>query len=212
MLEALTGVPFQTALSDAFGKFERDLPEQMREYLNKLPSVVNALPVPGKPRSHAGQGPLRRAPGERLARTAAGPDAVLLALPRAGGRLHRVADAHHLHAGRALPARVGPRLRRGPDVRHAPDQRAVGAGGPLHAVTGVGRGARSRTRSARTTARPSTSCSGSSRRWRRCPRADLPPISERRAACPTARCGSRSTCATMPGSGASSCSSATASG
>ena len=55
MLEALTGVPFQTALSDAFGKFERDLPEQMREYLNKLPSVVNALPVPGKPRSHPGK-------------------------------------------------------------------------------------------------------------------------------------------------------------
>jgi predicted DNA-binding transcriptional regulator YafY len=55
MLEALTGVPFQTSLSDAFGKFERDLPEQMREYLNKLPSVVNALPVPGKPRSHPGK-------------------------------------------------------------------------------------------------------------------------------------------------------------
>ena len=55
MLEALTGIPFQTALSGAFGKFERDLPEQMREYLNKLPSVVNALPAPGKPRSHPGK-------------------------------------------------------------------------------------------------------------------------------------------------------------
>ena len=55
MLEALTGIPFQTALSDAFGKFERDLPEQMREYLNKLPSVVNALPGPGKPRTHPGK-------------------------------------------------------------------------------------------------------------------------------------------------------------
>jgi predicted DNA-binding transcriptional regulator YafY len=55
MLEALTGIPFQTALSDAFGKFERDLPEQMREYLNKLPSVVNALPAPGKPKTHPGK-------------------------------------------------------------------------------------------------------------------------------------------------------------
>lgn len=55
MLEALTGIPFQTALSDAFGKFERDLPDRMRDYLNRLPSVVNAIPAPGpgKPRPHA---------------------------------------------------------------------------------------------------------------------------------------------------------------
>lgn len=57
MLEALTGIPFQRALSDAFGKFERDLPDRMREYLNRLPSVVQAIPAPGpgKPRLHPGK-------------------------------------------------------------------------------------------------------------------------------------------------------------
>jgi predicted DNA-binding transcriptional regulator YafY len=55
MLEALTGLPFQTTLSGAFGKFERDLPPLMRQYLNKLPSVVTALPSAGKPKRHAGK-------------------------------------------------------------------------------------------------------------------------------------------------------------
>jgi predicted DNA-binding transcriptional regulator YafY len=55
MLEALTGLPFQTALSGAFGKFERDLPHAMREYLNRLPSVVTALPSAGKPKRHPGK-------------------------------------------------------------------------------------------------------------------------------------------------------------
>ena len=55
MLEALTGLPFQTALSGAFGKFERDLPKAMKEYLNKLPSVLTALPTSGKPRRHPGK-------------------------------------------------------------------------------------------------------------------------------------------------------------
>jgi proteasome accessory factor B len=48
LLETLTGVPFQTALQDAFGKFEREIPDKMRAYLDRLPSVMSARPSAGK--------------------------------------------------------------------------------------------------------------------------------------------------------------------
>jgi predicted DNA-binding transcriptional regulator YafY len=48
LLETLTGVPFQTALQDAFGKFEREIPDKMRAYLDRLPSVMTARPSAGK--------------------------------------------------------------------------------------------------------------------------------------------------------------------
>jgi predicted DNA-binding transcriptional regulator YafY len=48
LLETLTGVPFQTALQGAFGKFEREIPDRMRAYLDRLPSVMSARPSAGK--------------------------------------------------------------------------------------------------------------------------------------------------------------------
>lgn len=48
LLEALTGIPFQTALQDAFAKFEREIPAKMRTYLGRLPSVMTARASAGK--------------------------------------------------------------------------------------------------------------------------------------------------------------------
>jgi predicted DNA-binding transcriptional regulator YafY len=48
LVESLTGIPFQTALGDAFGKFEREIPPKMKRYLDCLPSVMSARPTGGK--------------------------------------------------------------------------------------------------------------------------------------------------------------------
>lgn len=48
LVESLTGIPFQAALGDAFGKFAREVPPQMQAYLDKLPSVMSARPTGGK--------------------------------------------------------------------------------------------------------------------------------------------------------------------
>jgi predicted DNA-binding transcriptional regulator YafY len=48
LVESLTGIPFQAALGDAFGKFEREIPPKMKAYLDKLPSVMSARPTGGK--------------------------------------------------------------------------------------------------------------------------------------------------------------------
>jgi len=48
LVESLTGVPFQASLGDAFAKFERDVPDRMRAYLDRLPAVMSARPGGGK--------------------------------------------------------------------------------------------------------------------------------------------------------------------
>ncbi len=48
LVESLTGVPFQAALGDAFAKFERDVPDRMKKYLDRLPAVMSARPSAGK--------------------------------------------------------------------------------------------------------------------------------------------------------------------
>lgn len=50
LVEVLTGVPFQSALSGAFGKFEQTLPPKMQAYLSRLPSIMSARPAAGKVR------------------------------------------------------------------------------------------------------------------------------------------------------------------
>ncbi|HNV03546.1 MAG TPA: transcriptional regulator [Vicinamibacterales bacterium] len=55
LVESLVGVPFQTALGDAFAKFERDLPERMKQYLDRLPALMTARPATGRlslPKGH----------------------------------------------------------------------------------------------------------------------------------------------------------------
>lgn len=48
LVEVLTGIPFQAALQGAFTKFEQEIPAKMRAYLDRLPSVMSALPSGGK--------------------------------------------------------------------------------------------------------------------------------------------------------------------
>jgi proteasome accessory factor B len=48
LVESLTGMPFQAALGDAFGKFEREITPSMKAYLDCLPSVMSARPTGGK--------------------------------------------------------------------------------------------------------------------------------------------------------------------
>ena len=48
LVESLTGIPFQAALGDAFGKFEREITPKMKAYLDCLPSVMSARPTGGK--------------------------------------------------------------------------------------------------------------------------------------------------------------------
>ena len=56
VVEALTGVPFQTALGDAFAKFEQVISPGMRGFLERLPQVVGAKPIGGKvPRTRDAQ-------------------------------------------------------------------------------------------------------------------------------------------------------------
>jgi len=56
VVEALTGLPFQTALKDAFAKFEQVVSPGMRRFLERLPAVVSAKPIGGKvPRSREAQ-------------------------------------------------------------------------------------------------------------------------------------------------------------
>lgn len=50
LVETLTGVPFQSALGEAFAKFEREIPPKMQAYLERLPSVMTARPTGGKVR------------------------------------------------------------------------------------------------------------------------------------------------------------------
>ena len=53
LVESLTGIPFQSALGEAFGKFEREIPAKMQAYLERLPSVMSAKPSGGKVRLSA---------------------------------------------------------------------------------------------------------------------------------------------------------------
>lgn len=50
LVESLTGIPFQSALGEAFAKFEREIPANMQAYLERLPSVMSAKPTGGKVR------------------------------------------------------------------------------------------------------------------------------------------------------------------
>lgn len=50
LVESLTGIPFQSALGEAFAKFEREIPAKMQTYLERLPSVMSARPTGGKVR------------------------------------------------------------------------------------------------------------------------------------------------------------------
>jgi proteasome accessory factor B len=50
LMESLTGIPFQSALGEAFGKFVREIPPRMQAYLERLPSVMSAKPTGGKVR------------------------------------------------------------------------------------------------------------------------------------------------------------------
>jgi len=48
VVESLTGLPFQTALKDAFAKFELVISPGMRKFIEELPLVVSAKPMGGK--------------------------------------------------------------------------------------------------------------------------------------------------------------------
>ena len=48
VVESLTGLPFQTALKDAFAKFELVISDGMRRFIEHLPLVVSAKPTGGK--------------------------------------------------------------------------------------------------------------------------------------------------------------------
>ena len=48
VVESLTGLPFQTALKDAFAKFETVVTDGMRRFIEQLPLVVSAKPMGGK--------------------------------------------------------------------------------------------------------------------------------------------------------------------
>jgi predicted DNA-binding transcriptional regulator YafY len=48
LIETLTGVPFGSDIQGAFGKFEAQMPPKMQEYLNRLPSIMSAVPAAGK--------------------------------------------------------------------------------------------------------------------------------------------------------------------
>jgi predicted DNA-binding transcriptional regulator YafY len=48
VVESLTGLPFQTALKDAFAKFETVISDGMRRFIEQLPLVVSAKPMGGK--------------------------------------------------------------------------------------------------------------------------------------------------------------------
>lgn len=48
VVEMLTGVPFQSALDGAFGKFEQVVPASIREWLEQLPGILAAKPSGGK--------------------------------------------------------------------------------------------------------------------------------------------------------------------
>lgn len=50
LVESLTGIPFQSALGEAFAKFAREIPPRMQAYLERLPSVMSAKPTGGKVR------------------------------------------------------------------------------------------------------------------------------------------------------------------
>lgn len=47
MLEAVVGTPFQRDLTNAFGRIEKMLSPRMRQFLDRLPSVLAAKPGPG---------------------------------------------------------------------------------------------------------------------------------------------------------------------
>jgi len=53
LVESLTGIPFQSVLGEAFGKFEREIPAKMQAYLERLPAVMSAKPTGGKVRFSA---------------------------------------------------------------------------------------------------------------------------------------------------------------
>jgi proteasome accessory factor B len=53
LVESLTGIPFQSALGEAFGKFAREIPPKMQAYLERLPAVMSAKPTGGKVRLSA---------------------------------------------------------------------------------------------------------------------------------------------------------------
>ena len=48
LLECLAGTPFQQDLANAFTKFERILTPRMRQFLDRLPGVLQAKPEPSK--------------------------------------------------------------------------------------------------------------------------------------------------------------------
>lgn len=52
LLACFAGTPFQEDLNDAFEKFERALPPRMRQFLDRLPGVLQAKPAPKK-KEHA---------------------------------------------------------------------------------------------------------------------------------------------------------------
>jgi predicted DNA-binding transcriptional regulator YafY len=56
LVESLTGIPFQSALGEAFAKFEREIPAKMQAYLERLPSVMSARPAGGRVRLSSAHG------------------------------------------------------------------------------------------------------------------------------------------------------------
>ena len=152
LVESLTGIPFQAALGDAFGKFEREIKPAMKAYLDCLPSVMSARPTGGKVALSAAHSRMI----EQL---------VDASVERRQVRMLYFSLSHErkaeylvypaplrLHARRDVPAGLGAGPRSGADVRGAAHHGGSRCSRNGSTRTRHGRRIRSRARSGPTTA------------------------------------------------------------
>ena len=157
LLESVAGTPFQRDLTNAFARLEKMLSPRMRQFLDRLPSVLAAKPGP---RARGGD-VVRRHRGAAARSHAALPrhdDAVSLGVERAREGLRGASVSAGLRAGRAVPAGLRARLQGRPHVRRRPHRLGLAREADVHAASSRSATMCSPIRSASTPGPP--------RRWR----------------------------------------------
>ena len=162
LVESLTGIPFQAALGDAFGKFEREITPKMKAYLDCLPSVMSARPTGGKVSlSPAHNRMIEQLVDASVARRQVRMLYYSLSHERKAEYLVYPAPVR-LHARRDVPARLGAGPPAGADVRGPADPAGHGARGTVRSGPGmVGRHVLPVARARTTAPRCTWSCTSS---------------------------------------------------
>ena len=106
LLEAVAGTPFQRDLTNAFARLEKMLSPRMRQFLDRLPSVLVGQARPARAAAASRRATSWRACSKRRCTSASTTHAVSLGVERARQGLPRPPVSAGVRAGRAVPARL----------------------------------------------------------------------------------------------------------